>query len=101
LAAGDCQGYSVRRITDHQEGLAITQQARHCVGAGRVSAEDPVLVTAVAAKPEVVRPGHSIVWQRRRDIGLLVVIGKGEEILQFSWIESGQFEIEIGLSELL
>jgi hypothetical protein len=58
-----------------------------------------VLVAPVTAQPQVAQPRHRILRQRRRDVGLIVLLWKSHEIFQFPWIEAGEFKIEIGRGE--
>ena len=60
-----------------------------------------MLVAPVATKPQIARAGYWILWQRWRNIGLLIGVGEHQEIFQFSGIESCQFEVEIGRGEIL
>jgi len=52
-------------------------------------------------KPQVARPGYRVLGQRRRGIGLVVVLRGSQQVIDFLRVETCQAEIEVRLVEFL
>ena len=72
---------AVRRIGDHQQRLALAQQPRHGFRRWWHRRTAPGADCGVAAEPQVAGAGHGILGQRRRRVGLVVVIRASQQIV--------------------
>jgi len=79
-----------RRISHHQPRLALAQQPRDRLRAGRVAAEDPVRTE----EPQITEPRYGRFRQRRRGVGFLLVV-ENQESINLAGIESRETKVEV------
>src|SRR5690349_9040943 len=75
----------VRRIRNHQLRFHVAQQLRNHVSLGAIPANEPMS----SKHPDVAEPRGRILGYRWDGVGTVVVTRIGEEVVDFTVIESG------------